>query len=124
MILERRILGGGGGSSVSQAVGALGNSTGTVALDASKAWTWTATLTGNTTFNFINVPAGLFRPQLIVVQNGSSAFTVSFSVNSIVITPTWDTGVAMTQNTTLSSTTIWNLETPDTGTTWYGQGQS
>jgi len=102
---------------------ALGNVTGTVTLDTSQASVWTATLTGNVTFNFINVPAGkLFQPQVIVTQNASTAYTVSYALNSNVITPIWDTGVAPTQNTTLSSVTIWNLQTPDGGTTWYGQG--
>lgn len=105
-------------------VSALANVTGTVNLDASLASVWTATLTGATTFNFINVPSGqLFAPQIIATQNGTGGYTVSFSNNSSVITPQWDTGVAMTANTTAGATTIFNLETPDGGSNWYGQGQ-
>jgi len=76
-----------------QTVSALGNVTGTTNLNASLASSWTANLTGETTFNFINVPSGvLFVPQVIVKQNASSAYTVSFAIESVVITPQWDTG--------------------------------
>jgi hypothetical protein len=113
------------GSVVNAAIVALGSVSGTVSCDASLGSTWTATLTGNVTLNFINVPSGrLFSPQAIVTQNGTGGYTVSFSVNSNVITPQWDTGVATVANSVASSTTIFNLETPDAGTTWYGQGST
>jgi hypothetical protein len=103
---------------------AFGNSSGTVALDARVAQVWTATLTGDVVFNFTNVPASgtIYAPQVIATQDGSGSHAVSFTVGGVALTPTWDTGVAVTVNTAAGATTIFNLETFDGGTTWYGQG--
>jgi hypothetical protein len=108
----------------SGATAALGSVSGTVNLDASQASAWTATLTGNVTFNFINVPIGRqFLPQVVVTQNGTGGWTVSFAQNSSIITPQWDSGIAMVAAPAAAAETVFNLETLD-GVNWLGQGNS
>jgi hypothetical protein len=108
----------------SGAATALGSVSGTINLDASLASAWIATLTGNVTFNFINVPVGRqFLPQVVVIQNGTGGWTVSFAQNSSIITPQWDSGIAMVAATAAAAETIFNLETLD-GVNWLGQGQT
>lgn len=102
---------------------ALGSVSGTVTLDASQASAWTATLTSNTTFNFTNVPASgmFFQPQVSVTQDATGSRTVSFQSNSSLIYPIW-TGVPVIISAAAASTTVFNFQTTDGGTTWIGIG--
>jgi hypothetical protein len=121
---------GSGGTQLSGAVAsagqaitahALGNVSGTVTLDASLYGGWTATLTGNTIFNFINVPAAgtMFQPSVVVTQDGTGGRTVTFEENGSTIFPQWS-GSPLTAATAAAATTAFQFETQDGGVTWLG----
>jgi hypothetical protein len=100
---------------------ALGNVSGTVTLDCSTASAWTATLTGNTVFNFTNVPAAgqLFEPQVTVVQDATGGRTVTFQAAGSLIYPQWS-GAAVTAAAAAAAQTVFALQTADGGSTALG----
>ena len=57
----------------------LGSVSGTVSCDLSQGIAFTATLTGNTTFQFINWPSGLVEPEIYTVQDSTGGRTISIT---------------------------------------------
>lgn len=98
-------------------VTALGNISGPQNLDLSLSDNFSATLTGNVTFSFVNVPsAGSYALTVYVYLQGSSSFTI-----------TWPTSVNWAFNGTPPvfspgfTRMLLRLDSFDGGTTWLGQ---
>jgi hypothetical protein len=99
------------------AVVALGTVSGTVTCDLSQGTVFTATISGDTTFQFSGWPSGgLCEPVLYVTQDSTGGYTIS------VTGVTWEpNGVAPAFATAAGSVNIIPLSSPDEGTTIYGE---
>lgn len=96
-----------------ETVSAIGNATGATAINLQNGNVFTATTTGATTWSFTNPAAtGKLEGFVLILTNGGSQ------------TQTWPTGTkwpaATAPTLTTSGVDILVFETPDGGTTWYG----
>lgn len=99
-----------------ETVEALGNQTGSIALDYANGAMQTLTLTGNTTITAINnPPANGGTLSLLITQDGSGGHTLAFPASV-----KWTGGTDPTITATASAIDLVSLITFDGGTTWYG----
>jgi len=93
----------------------LGSVSGTVSCDLSAGVAFTATLTGNTTFQFINWPAGLVEPEIYTVQDSTGGRTITISGVA------WEpTGSAPTFSTAANAVNIIPVVSYNGGTNVFG----
>jgi hypothetical protein len=93
----------------------LGSVSGTVSCDLSAGIAFTATLTGNTTFQFINWPSGLVEPEIYTVQDSTGGRTIT------VTGVTWEpTGSVPTFSTAANAVNIIPVASYNGGTNVYG----
>jgi hypothetical protein len=111
---------GGGGTTLASSTLNLGNVTGNVTLDVSAAAVFVATITGATTFTFVNWPPGAVAPEpTVIARQDNVGHTISFAGITwlpVGTSPVFQVGAGQTNVTTFFST--------DNGTTIYGQGGS
>ena len=96
---------------ISEKAQALGNTKGNKAIDVSKGAYITCTVTGNTTFSFINVPSNAVTLILQITNGGSKTVTWPSSIK-------WAGGKA--PELTASGTDVVVLATGNGGTHWCG----
>lgn len=104
---------GGGLTHWNEKVNALGNATGATTINLTLGNVVTATTTGATTWTFSSpAPTGNLEGFVLILTNGGSQ------------TQTWATGTKWPAGTaptlTAAGIDILVFETPDAGTTWYG----
>jgi hypothetical protein len=112
--------GTGGGTTLASSTLNLGNVTGNVTLDVSAASVFVATITGATTFTFVNWPPGAVAPEpTVIARQDNVGHTISFAGITwlpVGTSPVFQVGANQTNVTTFFST--------DNGVTVYGQGGS
>jgi hypothetical protein len=110
--------GGGGGGGSGAPVVALGNVSGAVNVDLSQGVVFSCTMTGNTTFTYINWPSGTVEtePVIYATQDGTGGWTITLA--GVVWEPS---GTAPTWDTTAGHTNLIVVGSANNGTTIVGQ---